>query len=64
VRIDRSAKEPYTTVEVLESLEDLSFRGESVVVQRYGEKQRGAGKALRREGRGSRGNTHLPLGAP
>jgi len=37
VRIDRSAKEPYTTVEVLESLEDLPLRGESVVVQRYGE---------------------------
>src|SRR5205809_5191902 len=35
--IDRSAKEPYTTVEVLESLEGLSFRGECVVVQRYGE---------------------------
>jgi len=34
VRIDRSAKEPYTTVEVLESLEDLPLRGESVVVQR------------------------------
>ena len=33
VRIDRSAKEPYTTVEVLESLEDLSLGGECVVVR-------------------------------
>ena len=50
VRIDRSAKEPYTTVEVLESLEDLSFRGESVVVQRYGETNVELERALRAKG--------------
>lgn len=37
VRIDRSAAEPYTTSQVLESLGDLPLRGERVVVQRYGE---------------------------
>ena len=36
VRIDRSAAEPYTTKELLESLGDLSLRGETVVVQRHG----------------------------
>jgi len=50
VRIDRSAKEPYTTVEVLESLEDLSLRGECVVVQRYGETNVELEKALRAKG--------------
>src|SRR6266568_2804230 len=45
VRIDRSAKEPYTTVEVLESLEGLSLRGECVVVQRYGETNAELGRA-------------------
>jgi len=50
VPIDRSAKEPYTTVEVLESLGDLSFRGECVVVQRYGETNRELEKALRAKG--------------
>jgi uroporphyrinogen-III synthase len=50
VRIDRSAKEPYTTVEVLESLEDLSFREECVVVQRYGETNVELEKALRARG--------------
>src|SRR5258705_13827901 len=50
VRIDRSAKEPYTTVEVLESLEDLSFHGECVVVQRYGERNVELEKALRGKG--------------
>ena len=50
VRLDRSAKEPYTTVEVLESLEDLSFEGECVVVQRYGETNVELEKALRAKG--------------
>lgn len=47
VRIDRSAKDPFTTTEVLESLRDMSFRGERVVVQRYGETNVELGKALR-----------------
>ena len=50
VRIDRSAKEPYTTVEVLESLEDLSFRGDCVVVQRYGQRNVELEKALQAKG--------------
>jgi uroporphyrinogen-III synthase len=37
VRIDRSAAEPYTTAQVLDSLGDLSLRGERALVQRYGE---------------------------
>ena len=37
VRIDRSAAEPYTTVQVLEALGDLPLRGERALVQRYGE---------------------------
>ena len=50
VRIDRSAREPYTTVEVLDSIQDLSLRGERVVVQRYGETNLELGKALREKG--------------
>lgn len=37
VRIDRSAAEPYTTVQVLAALGDLPLRGERALVQRYGE---------------------------
>src|SRR5476649_1534446 len=37
VRIDLSAAEPYTTVEVLAELDTLPLRGKRVVVQRYGE---------------------------
>jgi uroporphyrinogen-III synthase len=36
VRIDRAAADPFTTKEVLISLEDLSMQGERVIVQRYG----------------------------
>jgi uroporphyrinogen-III synthase len=36
VRIDLSAKEPYTTAEVLAELDGLALEGERVVVQRYG----------------------------
>ncbi len=50
VRIDRSAEEPYTTAEVLDSLRDLSFDGERVVVQRYGETNVELEKALRAGG--------------
>jgi uroporphyrinogen-III synthase len=50
VRIDRSAKEPYTTVEVLDSLKDLPFQGERVVVQRYGETNLDLEKALKTKG--------------
>jgi uroporphyrinogen-III synthase len=50
VRIDRSAKDPFTTAEVLESLRDVSFRGERVVVQRHGETNVELEKALREGG--------------
>lgn len=36
VRIDRAAADPFTTKEVLASIEDLSLQGERVIVQRYG----------------------------
>ncbi len=50
VRIDRSAKEPFTTAEVLDSLRDVSLRGERVVVQRYGETNVELEKALHAKG--------------
>jgi uroporphyrinogen-III synthase len=50
VRIDRNAEEPYTTVQVLESIRDLTLRGERVVVQRYGETNVELEKALREKG--------------
>lgn len=36
VRIDISAREPFTTVEVLDALRPVSLDGERVIVQRYG----------------------------
>ena len=36
VRIDRSAADPFTTSEVLDSIKDLPLKGERVIVQRYG----------------------------
>lgn len=36
VRIDRSAADPFTTHEVLESIRDIPVKGERVIVQRYG----------------------------
>jgi uroporphyrinogen-III synthase len=36
VRIDRSAGDPFTTKEILESLKDLDLKGQTVVVQRHG----------------------------
>ena len=36
VRIDRSAAEPFTTVEVMRSLEGIDYINRAVVVQRYG----------------------------
>ena len=37
VRIDLSAKDPYTSAEVLEALAPVDLGGERVIVQRYGE---------------------------
>jgi uroporphyrinogen-III synthase len=50
VRIDRSAREPFTTAEVLESLRDDPVRGERVIVQRYGETNVELEKALSARG--------------
>ncbi|HVQ61123.1 MAG TPA: uroporphyrinogen-III synthase [Burkholderiales bacterium] len=50
VRIDRSAAEPYTTAQVLESLGDLPLKGERVLVQRYGETNVELEKALLAKG--------------
>ena len=50
VRIDLSAKDPYTTVEVLEQLDARSLSGERVVVQRYGETNRELQSALEKRG--------------
>lgn len=36
VRIDRSAREPFTTHEILESIADVPLQGERVIVQRHG----------------------------
>jgi uroporphyrinogen-III synthase len=36
VRIDRSAAEPFTTHEILESIRDVELRGKQVIVQRHG----------------------------
>jgi len=36
VRIDRSAADPFTTSEVLDSIKDLPLKGERVIVQRHG----------------------------
>lgn len=50
VRIDRSAREPFTTAQVLDSIQDVSLQGERVVVQRYGETNVELEKALRARG--------------
>lgn len=50
VRIDLTAKEPYTSAEVLEALEPVALRGERVIVQRYGEPNVGLDKALEARG--------------
>ena len=36
VRIDRSAADPFTTQEILDSIKDISLQSERVIIQRYG----------------------------
>ena len=36
VRIDRSAADPFTTKEVLESIAEIRLESERVIIQRYG----------------------------
>lgn len=50
VRIDLSAKDPFTTVEVLAELDTLALKGERVVVQRYGTKNPGLEQGLQAKG--------------
>lgn len=58
VRIDRSAREPFTTHEVLDSIEDVPLHGERVIVQRHGAMNAELDRAL-----GARGAevTEIPL---
>jgi len=50
VRIDRSARDPFTTDQVLEQLADVALDGRPVVVQRYGEANPHLTEALRVRG--------------
>jgi len=50
VRIDLSAKEPFTTTEVLEALQGAAIRNERVLVQRYGVANIELEEALRARG--------------
>lgn len=58
VRIDRSAREPYTTHEVLESDQDIDLQGAQVAVQRHGSVNVELDRAL--EARGA-GVVEIPL---
>jgi uroporphyrinogen-III synthase len=50
VRIDLSAREPYTTSEVLEALQAVPLSGERVIVQRYGVSNAELDEALKARG--------------
>ena len=50
VRIDISAAEPYTTVEVLAAIRNVEISGERVLVQRYGETNLGLEEGLEARG--------------
>ena len=50
VRIDRSAADPFTTKEVLRSIEDLALEGELVVIQRHGSANVELDRALQARG--------------
>jgi uroporphyrinogen-III synthase len=50
VRIDRSAADPFTTKELLASVEDLPLKGERVIVQRYGSANLELDRALEARG--------------
>ena len=52
VRIDRSAADPFTTREILDSIEDLDLKGGRVIIQRYGSANTELDRAL--EARGAR----------
>ena len=50
VRIDISAEEPYTTVEVLAAIRDMDLSNKRVLVQRYGETNLGLEQGLEARG--------------
>jgi uroporphyrinogen-III synthase len=50
VRIDRSALDPFTTHELLASIEDIPLQGERVVIQRHGSVNAGLDHALEARG--------------
>jgi uroporphyrinogen-III synthase len=50
VRIDRSAADPFTSVEVLKLLDDMELRGTRVLVQSYGERNQALDASLEQRG--------------
>jgi uroporphyrinogen-III synthase len=50
VRIDRSAADPFTTKEILESIRDVPLQKERVIVQRYGTANAELDRALEARG--------------
>ena len=50
VRIDRSAADPFTTKEVLASVEDIALAGARVIIQRYGSANLELDRALEARG--------------
>ncbi|HWI35391.1 MAG TPA: uroporphyrinogen-III synthase [Burkholderiales bacterium] len=50
VRIDRSAAEPFTTREILQSVSDVELQGARVIVQRYGSLNTELDRALEARG--------------
>ena len=52
LRIDRSAADPFTTHEILQSIRDIDVQGRRVIVQRFGTENAQLDRAL--EARGAR----------
>lgn len=50
IRIDRAAVDPFTTMELLAAIADVTIDGGTVLVQRYGESNEGLAKALAARG--------------
>jgi uroporphyrinogen-III synthase len=50
VHIDRSAADPFTTLELLECIKDVPVKGERIIVQRHGSPNRELDRALESRG--------------
>jgi len=50
VRIDRSATDPFTTKEILESIRDIELKGQRVIIQRFGSANLELDRALEARG--------------